>query len=747
MKIQDNIDILDQQIEEEELAHLQQRHTLNRQVIEEAVRNLASPLNPQAEDSNLSGTALLIAAGAVGRVLGVEIHPPLQSENLQRVKDPLEAIARSSQLRMRSVILRGNWWQQDCGPMVAYTQPDRQPVALLPTARNSYEILYPIAKSREALTVEKLVTLEPIAYIFYRPLPHRIKNGWTMLRFALKDQKREIQTILFTSLAVTLLGMLTPQAMAIIINQGIPDSDRSILLQVGLGLLVAALGTALFQLTQGFAIIRMETRSDASTQAAVWDRLLKLPVSFFRQYPTGDLTARVSAISTIRRQIGGRTILNLSTSFFGLFYLGQLFYYNSKLAIVAAIVAIATVAVTSTFAVILLGYVRSLLDLQGYVFGQTVQLINGIAKLHVGGAENRAFAFWSKHYSQQVKLELSKQQREDAVVLFNSLMPTLTSGILFWLTIQLIDKAQTSGTIGLSLGTFLAFNAAFGNFIKDSTNLSNTVTESLQAIPQWKRTQPILTASPEVTQNKVDPGKILGGIEIKQVSFRYRQDRPFILNQVSLFAKPGEFVALVGTSGSGKSTLFRLLLGFETPESGNIYYDNRDLSSLDVESLRRQLGSVLQNGQLFSASIFDNIACGARISLDEAWAAATSASIADDIAAMPMQLHTVISEGSSNISVGQRQRLLIARALVLKPKILLFDEATSALDNRTQDLVSKNLEKLKVTRLVIAHRLSTIRNAHRIYVLEKGKIIQQGSFDELAAQNGLFTQLIQRQTD
>ncbi|MEQ9487322.1 NHLP bacteriocin export ABC transporter permease/ATPase subunit [Coleofasciculus sp. F4-SAH-05] len=746
MKAQEHFEGLDRQAEAKEVARLQERQTFNHQVIEEAFSHLASPLNPDAAESCLSGTALLIAAGAVGHVLGVKINPPLPSENVQRIKEPLEAIARSSRLRMRSVILRDNWWQQDCGPLVAYTQPDHQPVALLPVEKNGYEIFDPIEKSRERLSAKKAAILEPIAYLFYRPLPHRVKNPWTMLRFAFKDQTREIQTIVLTSLAVSLLGMLTPQAMAIIINQGIPDGDRSILLQVGLGLLVAALGTALFQLTQGFAIIRLETRSDASTQAALWDQLLKLPASFFRQYSTGDLTARVSSVSTIRRQFGGRTILNLSTSFFGLFYFGQLFYYNGKLATVAALVAIITVAVTSTFGVVLLGYVRSLLNLQGYVFGQTVQLINGIAKLHVADAENRAFAFWSKAYSQQVKLELKKQQIEDAIVVFNTIMPTLSSGVLFWLTIQLIDKAQTSGTVGLSLGTFLAFNLAFGNFINNSTNLSNTMTEALQAIPQWKRTKPILNASPEVTENKVNPGQLLGEIEIKQVSFRYRLDQPLILDQVSLSAKPGEFIALVGSSGGGKSTLFRLLLGFETPESGNIYYDQHDLSSLDVESLRRQLGVVLQNGQLFSASIFDNIACGARISCDEAWEAATLAGIADDIAAMPMQLHTVISEGSSNISVGQRQRLLIARALVLKPKILLFDEATSALDNRTQDLVRHNLETLQVTRIVIAHRLSTIRNANQIYVLDKGRMIQQGNFDELAVQKGLFAQLMARQT-
>ena len=509
--------------------------------------------------------------------------------------------------------------------------------------------------------------------------------------------------------------------------------------------MIAALATGLFQLTQGLSLLRLETASDASTQAAVWDRLLNLPVSFFRQYTTGDLQSRVSSISTIRRQLGGRTLINLITSLFALFYLGQLFYYSFKLALVVLAVAVVTIAFTTISGAILLRKVRPQLELQGNIFGITVQLINGISKLHIAGAQERAFACWSKNYSRQIKLELSTQQVEDAVEVFNTVMPTLTNGILFWLTISLLQEAQTSGTIGLSLGTFLAFNTASGNFINGATNLSNTVTEVLQVIPQWKRTQPILAAIPEVNLSKADPGQLMGKIVVDRIRFRYLCDRPLTLDNVSLYANPGEFIALVGASGSGKSTLFRLLLGFDIAEAGSIYYDGQDLSDLDVDAVRRQMGVVLQNGQLQSASIFENIAGNAQMSLDEAWEAARMAGFAHDIAAMPMEMHTVISEGGGNLSGGQRQRLLIARALALKPRILLFDEATSALDNKTQAIVSESMEKLQVTRIAIAHRLSTIRNANRIYVLQAGRIVQQGSFEELAAVEGLFAQLMARQ--
>ena len=581
--------------------------------------------------------------------------------------------------------------------------------------------------------------------MFYRSLPDKALTALALLRFALKGRARDLLVILFTGIVVTLLGMLTPQATAIIIDNAIPDSDRGLLLQVGLGLFVAALGAALFQIAQGFAMLRIETAGDASTQAAVWDRLLKLPISFFRKYTTGDLQSRVSSISTIRRQLSGRTLINLISSLFALFYLGQLFYYSAKLALVAVGVAIIAIAVTTVFGVLVLGKVRPLLEVRGNIFGQTVQLVNGISKLRVAGAEERAFAFWSKNYSQQVKLELSKQQVEDGVALFNTVMPTLTSGVLFWFTISLFDETQTSGATGLSLGTFLAFNTAFGSFIRGATDLSNTATEAMQVIPEWKRTQPILRTLPEVDLSKANPGKLIGRIVVEHVSFRYRSDRPLTLDEVSIYAEPGEFIALVGASGSGKSTIFRLLLGFEIPEAGTIYYDGQDLSSLDVEAVRRQMGVVLPNGRLISTSIFENIACGVQITPDEAWEAARMAGLADEIAAMPMKMHTVISEGGGNISGGQRQRLLIARALALKPRILLFDEATSALDNRTQAIVSESLDKQQVTRIVIAHRLSTIRNAHRIYVLKAGRLVQQGSFEELASQEGLFAQLMARQ--
>jgi ATP-binding cassette subfamily C protein len=316
--------------------------------------------------------------------------------------------------------------------------------------------------------------------------------------------------------------------------------------------------------------------------------------------------------------------------------------------------------------------------------------------------------------------------------------------LLYAFSYRLLIQGRGDGE-GISLGVFLAFNAAFATFLAGVTSLSGTVVGFLDTMTKGRRIKPILEEEPETDLSKADPGRLSGRLEVTDVEFSYRADGPRILDGVTIRAEPGEFIAVVGPSGSGKSTLLRLVLGFETPSAGSVMFDGQDLSNLDVLAVRRQLGVVLQGGKLDVGSIFDNIACGNVITLDEAWAAAEDAGMADEIREMPMGLHTIVSVGGGNLSGGQRQRLLIARALAHRPRILLFDEATSALDNKTQAIVSESLERLRVTRIVIAHRLSTIRRADRIYVIEGGRVVQAGSFAELMSSDGLFSRMMARQ--
>ena len=723
---------------------IKSRKQLDLQIANAALQKLASPLMPSAIDLIQDEAPLLVAAGAVGKALGVSINPPAQSENLPRLKEPLEAIARASRLRMRQIILTDKWWQQDSGKaIVAYTHSEHRPVALLQVTPSRYKLLDPVTQVRLHVDAKVAATLDSFAYIFYRSLPDYIHKKTELICFSLFGLQKELVTVLLTGIGVVLLGMMTPYAMKTIIDRAIPDRNLGLLLQIGSGLLLAALFTAMFTLAQRLALLRMETTAEISAQAAIWDKLLKLPVSFFRYYTTGDLHSRVNSVKEINRLVTGITTTKFLSGSFALLNLLLLCYYSFRLAIVAAILALVITIFTAVSGSILVRKTQPLLEIQGNILGQTVQLIKGISKLKIAGAEPRAFAAWSKDYTKQTQLELSTQKVEDLVALVNTILPTITTGILFLVAVKLIEQGQNTR---LTLGTFVAFNAAFNTFINGTTNLSGAITDVSQIIPLWKRTKPILGTIPEVESYKADPGRLVGRININRVSFRYKKDRPLILENVSINVEPGEFIALVGSSGSGKSTLLRLLLGFETPETGSIYYDGQDLASLDVSAVRRQMGVVLQSGKITSGSIWENLASGARTTKDEAWLALSLAGFEAEVREMPMGIQTLISEGGSNLSGGQKQRLLIAKALILKPRILLFDEATSALDNKTQAVVSENLDKLKVTRIVIAHRLSTIRNADRIYVLEAGKVVQQGNFTELAAAEGWFAQLMKRQT-
>ncbi|MEO0540973.1 MAG: NHLP bacteriocin export ABC transporter permease/ATPase subunit [Cyanobacteria bacterium P01_A01_bin.105] len=580
--------------------------------------------------------------------------------------------------------------------------------------------------------------------MFYRPLPETNLKAWSLLQFAFYGRQQDLRNIVLLGVATTLLGMVVPQATAVLVDQAIPFGSEGLLFQLGMALLGVAIGRVSFRFAQAIAAMRLETGSDMALQAAVWDRLLKLKTRFFREYSTGDLQSRVSSITAIRRRLSGSVLDAILSGGFALLNLGLLFYYSAKLALLALVVALVVMGVTGVSGALLLKKQRPLLELDGQLYGLMVQLINGVSKLRMAGAEGRAFAQWSETYRQQLQLSQSTQRLEDGVDVFNTVMPVFTAIGLFWLAASLVDPTQDTVS-GFSTGTFLAFNAAFAIFISGATSLSQTLIEVLDVVPLWMRSQPILTATPEVTTQKADPGKLSGAFCLDHVTFRYRNDGPLILDDVTIEAKPGEFIALVGPSGSGKSTVMRLLLGFESPQSGTVYFDGQELSGLDVSAVRRQLGVVLQNGRINAGTIFENISGGALISLKAAWRAAEMAGFADDLRSFPMEMHTVISEGGGNLSGGQRQRLIIARALALNPKMLLLDEATSALDNRTQAIVSESLDRLNVTRVVVAHRLSTIRNADKIYVIKAGRVVQQGNFDELAAQPGTFAELIQRQ--
>jgi len=717
---------------------------------EAALGRLAEVAAPAADEAEAAPTAdpLLWAAQLVGLRLGIVIQAPPrlvsggavsgESSAATTHRAPAVAsIARASRVRLRRVLLQGDWWRQDNGPLLAFTQ-DQHPVALLPNSPTGYDLADPVAAVRTPVTAAIASGLAPFAHTFYRPFPAQALRVMDLARFGLAGCRKDLGTVLLLSLIGALLALLPPIAIGVVVETIIPGGERGQLLLVLLGLAVAAIAAALFEITRNIAILRVESRSDAAVEAGLWDRLLGLPVSFFRRFTAGDLAGRALGFAAIRKLVTGATVTSVLGGIFSLCSLALLFVYDLPLAGLALVLLLALLGTTALASYGQLRFQRPMYQVRGKVAGLVLQLITGVARLRVAGAEERALALWATQFSTQRRLAFRTRSVANMLAVVQSAVPLLVSVAIFAL-------AAARLRAGLSVGAFLAFNAAFGQALAGALAFGTALNSVLRAIPLYERLRPILEASPEVDPARPDPGELTGAIEVSHVSFRYQPDGPLILDDVSLQSRSGEFVAVVGPSGSGKSTLFRLLLGFEAPQAGSIYFDSRNLAGLDLQAVRRQMGVVLQSSKVFAGAILTNIIGGKLLTLEDAWQAARLSGLEDDIKQMPMGMHTVIPEGGNTLSGGQRQRLLIARAVVSRPRILLFDEATSALDNQTQAVVSRSLEQLKATRVVIAHRLSTVRHADRIYVMQAGRVVQQGTYEELAEQPGLFADLVERQ--
>lgn len=731
-----------------ELAHL------NRAQVAYALTQLAGVLNPvdvtPLPGTTAAGQDLLSACQRVGQALGVTIQAPpsrlaVATGEPSPGADPLSDIARASRLRTRLVSLSGTWWHTANEPLLAY-RLDGAPVALLPrraglfSARSGYDLVDPRTRTRAPVTPDLAAELAPIAHVFYRPLPARALTLWDLFRLGFQGARAELLTVALTGAAIGLLGLTIPLMMGVLFNTIIPSAAQGQLGQIGIILFACMLGAALFLLTQNITVLRLEGKWDSTVLPALWDRLLRLPPAFFRRSSSGDLAERAMGLDVIRRTLSGAAVSAILALPTALSSLALLFYYDVRLAWVA--VGLALLASGVTLAAWRLGvrYQRQLAEHQGRISGMVLEFATGIAKLRVAGAEARAFARWAQAFGAQRALAFKARNTANGLAVFNAAFPPVTMLTLF----AMLAWSTQHGML-LSTGDFLAFNAAFGQFLLTSLTLSATLLSTLQVIPLYERALPILQTQPEVAPLQTDPGVLRGEIEVSHVVFRYREEEPPVLKDVSLQVRPGEFVALVGPSGCGKSTLMRLLLGFERPLAGAVYYDGQDLLNLDVECVRRQIGVVLQNGQLITGNLLSNIIGSLPLSVEDAWEAARLVGLSDDIAEMPMGMYTLVSDGSSTLSGGQRQRLLIARAIVSKPRILLFDEATSALDNRSQALISASLEQLQATRIVVAHRLSTIINADRIFVMNEGQIVQSGTYAELSKRRGLFSDLVRRQ--
>ncbi len=734
---------------------LERKTALDRQLLRGAFTRLASVLaadhpaaGAEVAGQDAAAQPLLATCRLVAAAQGMRFQGRPESAAGDRrppAGEHLASLCAAARVRHRRVILRGAWWRHDNGPLVGFLTPPAgpgptasRPVALLPSSRTSYDLVDPAAGRRATVDQATAESLGAEAFMLYTPLPERPVTARDLLRAALGGRRGDLWTLLLMGLASGILALLVPIVTGQVFGHAIPDADRPGLLQLTLVLVVGALAASAFQLTRSFTVVRLSARLEGSVQAAIWDRLLALPVAFFRRYSVGDLADRSLGVERIRELLTGNVVTSILAAVFSVFSFALLFYYSWSMALMATALVAVLVAATALLTWMQLRHQRSLLARQGKIASLLLGLIRGIAKLRVAAAEERAFSRWAESFAEQRRFSVEARRIANAQSAFNAGYGVLTSLAIF-------AMVTWSSAAGMPVGDFLAWNAAFAQFLTAALATVALLSSMLTIVPLYERLQPILAAVPEVDAGQADAGDLTGDIECSHLCFRYDEQGPLILDDVSFHAAAGEFVALVGASGSGKSTCLRLLLGFDRPESGSIYFDGQDLAALGVQSVRRQIGVVMQHSRIAVGDIFTNIVGGSNLTLDDAWEAARMAGIEDDVRAMPMGMHTVVSEGGETFSGGQKQRLLIARAIINRPRILLFDEATSALDNRTQEMVSRSLEGLKATRIVIAHRLSTIVNADRIYVFDAGKVVEVGSYRELVERGGIFSALARRQ--
>ena len=715
---------------------IRQRKQNDQEIFEDSIFEMASAVLGRRLSDALHDKRVVTKA-AIDEILKYYHFKPVDiPDNVKEPEEQLEYALRHHGLMYRPVTLSEDWYRNASGPMMAFRKEDGLPVVLLPKPYIGYTFR-DAAGNQVSAGRHTTELLQAEAISFYAPLPLR-KIGIPDLLGYMKNclNLSDYAVLIGLTLLVTMTGMMLPRITKLLSGFVLESGNALILWSTACFMLCVLISSNLLTASRELAMSRIQTKAAMPMEAAMMMRLMSLPAPFFKQFSAGELASRSGAVNRLCTLLyGGAFSLGL-TALSSLLYVGQFFTYAPALAKPALVIILLTVAVTALTAYLRMKETREFMAESAKESGVSFALISGIQKIKLSGAEKRAFARWAKVYTRSAEIEYQPP-------LFLRINSAITLAVSLLGTVALYYFAVQSS---VSPSAYLAFTAAYGAVAGAFSALANIAVPAAQIGPILEMAEPILNTEPEMAEGKEIVTRLSGSIELSGVSFRYHDASPYVIDGLNLKIKAGEYLAIVGKTGCGKSTLMRLLLGFETPEKGAIYYDRKDIRSLDLRSLRRKMGVVTQDGSLFLGDIYSNITVSApRLTLDEAWEAAELAGIAEDIRAMPMGMQTIISEGQGGISGGQKQRLMIARAIAPKPKILLFDEATSALDNKTQKQVSQALDSLGCTRIVIAHRLSTIKNCDRILVLDQGKIIEEGTYDALLEKGGFFAGLVERQ--
>ena len=678
------------------------------------------------------------AADAIGSVLHYyHIKAREVPEKLKSIEEVLEYLLRPYGIMTRQVALPEGWRKNASGAMLTAFAENGKPVALIPAGARGYKYADPSTGRMVRVTSssEKLFSGE--AFAFYKAFPARamtMKDLYGYL-FANLDRNGVIGYVGFGFLAAA-VGMLVPWINRILFSDIVAIGSVPALAAIAVFLVCASLSSLLFGTIQELFLHRMTQKFSLSAESATMMRVLTLPGPFFTKYSSGDLARRVSNMGFLVYEILNMVMTCFTGALFSFLYIFQIRAFAPALAAPAFTVAALQLATVAAALVIRSRINMTQMELAAKESGMSYSLITGVQKIRLSGAERRAFSKWANAYAEQSRYRYDPPMFIKVFPAIITAMSLIGTVVIYYLAI----KTKTD------VSQYYAFNAAFGMTSGAFRTLVPMIEPAAQIAPTFNLLRPIIETAPEIAEDKPVIEGLSGGIELSNVTFRYSEDMPPVLDDISLKIRPGQYVAITGKTGCGKSTLMRVMLGFEKPQKGAVYYDGRDLNNIDLKSLRSRIGTVMQNSSLFMGDIYSNIVISApQLKLDDAWEAAEMAGIADDIRQMPMNMFTFIGEGTGGISGGQKQRLMIARAIAPKPKILMFDEATSALDNITQKQVSESLDSLKCTRIVIAHRLSTIMNCDRIIVLDEGKIVEDGKYEELIEKNGFFAALVARQ--
>lgn len=702
--------------------------------------------NKQKKSYGDNKFSILAACELIAEIMKVKIIKPdfsIHDEDYSNHIFWLKKITEKSDIRIREVHIGKDWFKKSYGIFLGFNSSSGNPIVAQEKLFNKY-LLHDISNSKcfYVKRANKYTDLEDTGYVFYKPFPKNKIRIYDIFKLTLFNTLPDIIVTLLIGLIVGLIGLLVPLATGIIFDTIIPNQDLKLLYQIVIILYSTTIASSLLNYANSFTIIKLSTKIEYFSQAAVWNRLMHLPVSFFRNFTAGDLCSRSLVISSIQQSLSGMTISSLLGGVFAIMNVFLLFYYNSKMAwfcIGLSLIYVITVIIISGIN-IYLGY--KIMNIEGKLAGEVYQYLSGIKKLKISSASERAFYNWTTGFCEKTMYSIKIAICKIVQSISGSSILTIGQIIIYYILISSFLKGNNSMTIG----HFMAFISAYAAFQSGLSNIASSIISGIGIVPSYKRAKPIIDAIPENNTIKPDVKLTSGSIDISNIKFSYSRQLLNVLDDLSLRIKPGEFTAIVGESGSGKSTILRLLLGFEKPDSGSIFFDKFDLSKVDIKQLRSQIGTVLHDTKIMSGTIYENIAGPSKqITEEEAWDYAKLTCCADFISLLPMKMNTILMPGGTTISGGQRQQIFIARALVGKPKILFFDEASSALDNVTQKAIFYNLSNIYATKVVIAHRLSTIINADRICVLEKGKIAQEGTYTELINQDGPFLKMAKRQ--